>query len=303
MQQFEKIDQFLGYGGFEYAVLTINILIFIFSRQIVGSTFRSRDEKSFKSRLWTLRFINFVLFALYLVAIFFTSHVKQISETGLTLLVTYLVVHFVQVFLIRRYGRVKEIDGVEYRSETYQSEVFGLIVYLLALIIAFLVIINIWGMTSWLQATSVLGGLLVVLFSTKDVWAPDNINGLILLYNSDIEPGCVVKVDAHDLLAIVLQISLTQIMFRDLAHRHLIVMPNSRFRNSKIEVLTASPVSGLEQFVDFNINYGESSEHVETYLENVWKVAGEKEKGINAEKSPRIRLVETADHAVVWRLY
>lgn len=303
MEILDKIDSFLGFGPLEYFVLSINVLIFLFSRQIVGGTYQSRDEKAFKARLWTLRFINFLLFLLYFVAVIFTDQARQISETGLTLLLTYLSVHFLQVFLIRRYGRVKEIDGVEYRSETYQSEIFGLIIYLLAVTTAFLVIINIWGMTSWLQATSVLGGLLVILFSTKDVWAPDNINGLILLYNSDIEPGCVVKVDEHRLLAIVLQISLTQITFRDLAHRHLILLPNSRFRNSKIEVLSASPVSGLEQFVDFKIGYGEPGKHIEEFLEKVWQSASSSEKCINPDKSPRVRLVETGDHAVTWRLY
>jgi len=211
MEKLQQIDAMLGFGGFEYVVLLINVLIFVFSGRIVGSTYRSRDERSFNARLWVLRFINFVLVILYFFAVFFTEHARQISETGLTLLLAYLAVHFSQVFLINRYGRIKEIDGVEYRSETYQSEMFGLIIFLIASITAFLVIINIWGMTSWLQATSVLGGLLVILFSTKDVWAPDNINGLILLYNRDIEPGCVVKLDEHDLMAIVLKISLTQI--------------------------------------------------------------------------------------------
>ncbi|NOZ54022.1 MAG: mechanosensitive ion channel [Gammaproteobacteria bacterium] len=303
MDKLQKIDIMLGFGGFEYVVLLINVLLFLFSRRIVGSTYRSLDENSFTARLWVLRVISLVLIALYLSAAFFTEHARQISETGLVILLAYLSVHFSQVFLLNRYGRLKEIDGVEYRSETYQSEIFGLIIFLVAAITAFLVIINIWGMTSWLQATSVLGGLLVVLFSTKDVWVPDNINGLILLYNRDVEPGCVVKVDEHQLMAIVLKISLTQITLRDLAHRYLILMPNSRFRNSKIEVLSAAPASGLEQYVDFNIGYSVSGDQVEAMLLKVWETATENEKCLNAEKTPRIRLVNTGDHAVVWRLY
>jgi len=94
-----------------------------------------------------------------------------------------------------------------------------------------------------------------------------------------------------------------QITLRDLAHRYLILMPNSRFRNAKIEILSATPASGLEQYVDFNIGYGVSGERVEAMLHKVWEIANAKEKCLNAEKEPRIRLVNTGDHAVVWRLY
>lgn len=111
-----------------------------------------------------------------------------------------------------KFGRVKEIEGEKYRSETYQSELFGLLVVILAVIVSILVIINIWGMTDWLQVTS-LGGLLLLIYSTKDVWAPDNINGLMMLYNGDVEPGSVVKIDEYNLPGIVIRTSLTQTVF------------------------------------------------------------------------------------------
>lgn len=55
--------------------------------------------------------------------------------------------------------------------------------------------------------------------------------------------------------------------------------------------------------MEFNISYGEVGQQIKSYLEAVWRKACESERCINAEKSPRIRLVETADHTVVWRLY
>lgn len=291
----------LAFSGFDYIVFVINILILVFSRPIINGFHPSPEEKSV--RLWTLRLISLVLFILYFIAVFFTETARQVSETGLTLLLAFLAVHFFHGFLVKRFGRVKEIEGVESRSETYQSEMFGLLALLLVSLGALINIINIWEMTSWLQATSVLGVLAVIAFSTKDVWAPDNINGLIILYNGNIEPGCILKCEEHNLLAITVQTTLTQTVFRDLAFRHQIVIPNARLRNAKIEILSSGPGGNLEQYVEFKIGYQIESKTVEEFLTQVWEQACKQEKSIDKDKQPRIRLINNGDHSVTWRLY
>ena len=283
-------------------ILSINLLIFLCSRWIVKGFNTSSDENSSGTKLWALRAINLILFGLYFIAIFETQLTRQISLTGLTLLLAFILVHFYQMFLLYKFGRVKEIEGDKYKVETYQSEVFGLLGVFLAIIISILVTINIWDMTSWLQATSVLGALLLLTYSTKDVWAPDNINGLMLLYNGDVEPGSVVKIDELNLLGIAIQTTLTQTVFRDLRGRYRIILPNSKIRNAKIEVLTKGPVSGLREFVDFKIGYGYKSEQIEKFLMSAWESACEQELAINLDKPASVKLVEAGDHAVTWRL-
>lgn len=294
-------DWFNGISWLDGLVFSINFLIFVFSRWIVNG-FRKNGEDTTATKLWALRAINLILFALYFIALFEAEFTRQISLTGLTLLLAFIFVHFLQMFLLFKFGRSKEIEGEMYRVETYQSEIFGLLCVFLAIIITLLVVINIWDMTNWLQATSVLGGLLLLVYSTKDVWAPDNINGLILLYNGDVEPGSVVRVDELNLLAIAIQTSLTQTVFRDLIGRHIILLPNSKLRAAKIEVLSKCPGSGLRQFVDFKIAYGHNSEQIEQFLTTVWQQACELEPSINSEQSASVRLTEAGDHAVVWRL-
>ncbi len=53
--------------------------------------------------------INIVLLLLYLSEAIFTEWTKQLSQTGLTLLLTLLGVNFLQILILRRYGRVREI--------------------------------------------------------------------------------------------------------------------------------------------------------------------------------------------------
>jgi small-conductance mechanosensitive channel len=227
---------------------------------------------------------------------------KHISLTGLTFLLAFIISHLLHIFIIKKFGREKEIDGVNYHTETHQSEIFSLLVTLLVLITSIVIVINIFGMNDWLKATSVLGVLAILLFSTKDVWVPDNISGLILLYNSDIEPGAVVKIAEQDILAIVVQTSLTRTIFRDLKTRHQIVLPNTVARNSKLEVLSKGPASGLIQFVHFNIAYGVPADKIENLLKTIWKKSCEESNALNAEREPEISVVETGDHAVNWRL-
>lgn len=294
------IPHFEYFNHFDYIVLLINVLIFIFSKKITDG-FGKSDSNSKSAKLYALRGINIILITLYIVALFFEGMSKHISLTGMTFLLAFLISHFLHIFIIKKFGRDKEIDGITYHIETYQSEVFSLLITLVTLIAAIVIVINIWGMNDWLKATSVLGIMAILVFSTKDVWIPDNISGLILLYNSDIEPGNVVKIDEQNLLAIVVQTSLTRTIFRDLKKRHLIVLPNTTIRNSKLEVLSKGPASGLIQFIHFNIAYGVPAEKVEQLMQTIWTKACEESSAINAEREPEISVIDTGDHAVNWR--
>ncbi len=289
-------------SAIDLIAIAVNFFLFIFTRKIVTAFRPNKESSSINTKVWTLRFINIILFGVYFIEFFVGGWTAQLSKTGLTLLIAYLALSFLQIIIIRKYGRIKEIDEVEYRVETYQSEMLSLILVLITFVTVFIVIVNVWNVTDWFKTTSVLGGLLIILFSTKDYWAPDNINGLMLLYNGDIEPGSVIQIDEYNLLAVTIETTLTQTRFRDLRSRHIIVLPNSKVRNSKVEVLSKSSASGLMRYTDFNIGYGLPVVQIETFLTGVWQQACENEKALNAEKQAKVVIVENADHAVVWRL-
>lgn len=131
---------------------------------------------------------------------------------------------------------------------------------------------------------------------------PENINGLILLYNSDVEPGAVIKVDALGLLAVTLRTSLVQTTFRDLLGQHLIIIPNARLRAQKIEVLSNCGSTGLRDYVEFNIGYDCKADQTEPLLQEIWQAACAAENAINPDVEPRIQLINNGDHAITWRL-
>ena len=285
------------------AVFAFNLLVLLFSRRLILLFTKSRDEAAYDRRLRNLRALNVIAFLLYFVSVINPMAAARIGESIFVLISAYLSNFGLKSWTLHRFGRTKDLDGENVLVESYQSEMAGLLVLLVVVIAGFLFLINIWGLTDWLKATSVLGGLLILTYSTKDVWAPENIHGLILLYNADVDAGSVVRVPELNLLAVVKQITLTQTSLRDLRQRHLILIPNSRFRSAKIEVLSNATSKGLVDFIDFNLGYGLNSQDVEDFLTRVWEKAVALEPAIHPDGKPQVRLVANGDHAVTWRLF
>ena len=299
----------LPFNGLDYSVLGINLVIFLFASFIIKSSPNAQDDSSLRNRMLGLRAINLMLFSIYvftaMIEIVFDYkiyHLQQISLTGLTILIAYILLHYIHDWILLRFGKEKEIDGKKYRGDSYASEVIGLIGLLLVGSIAFLVIINIWELNSWLQATSVIGGILIILFASKDYFLGDMISGLIMHYNDSIEAGSVIRIKEFDIVGVVIQITLSQTTIRDLVQKHEISVPNSKLRNSTLETLSNCSNNGFRDFLDFKIGYEKPTELVQKFLEDVWKNSIAIESSINDQAKPKIIVIENGDHAVTWRL-
>ncbi|MEP1743151.1 MAG: mechanosensitive ion channel domain-containing protein [Kangiellaceae bacterium] len=305
-----QLYQQLPFQALDYIVISLNLLIFVFAGWVIRRSPNNKSNIAARNRMLGLRAINLALFTIYaftgLVEILFgykISHLQQISQTGLTILLSYIFLHYVQDWIILRFGKIKEIDGEKFRSDSYASEVIGLIGLLLVSSIAFLVIINIWELNSWLQATSVVGGILIILFASKDYFLDDMISGLIMHYNSSVEAGSVIRVKEFDIIGVVIQITLSQTTIRDLVQKHEIAIPNSKLRNATVETLSNCSKSGFKDYLDFKIGYEHSAKSVESFLELVWSESVAQEAGMNADIKPNILVVDNGDHAVTWRLF
>lgn len=295
---------------FGQVAIVLNVMFFILSgvifKYIVQPT---DDEEQNKRRVRWLRSLNFLLLMIYVVDALINGTTNsnkwllQASQTGLVLLISYLFIQFSHAWALQHYGKEKTIEGEEVSTRTYKSEMMHLIIIAITIIAAILLLVNIWNVTNWLQATGVLGGLLVLLFATKDAWAVDSVHGMILLYNKDLEPGVICRIPEYDILAILRRISLTQTTFRDLVQKHKIVIPNSKLRSTKIEILNRSGHTGWNDYIEYKIGYDIPSKQVEDFFEKVWEVASEKSASLNFEKKPKIFLIEAGDHAILWRLH
>jgi len=297
-------------SNFGQMAIALNILFFILSGVIFKYIVKpTDDEVQNKRRIRWLRFLNFILLMFYVIDALINGDsnssewLLQASQTGLVLLISYLFIQFSHAWALRHYGKEKTIDGEDVSSRTYKSEMMYIIIIAVTIIAAILLLVNIWNVTNWLQATGVLGGLLVILFATKDAWASDSVNGLIMLYNHDLEPGVLCRIPEHNILGIVRRISLTQTTFRDLVQKHKIIIPNSKLRTTKIEILNRSGHTGWNDYLEYKIGYSTAGYIVENFFEKVWEVACEKSNALNFDKKPKILLIEAGDHAILWRIH
>ncbi len=301
----------------DIAVIATNIFLFVFAGLILNLIQGRKLDSHRRPRLLTLRALSFFLLILYVLSLIpgitfgvkdcnndscATEIIKLLTESGVTLIVSYVLMFLAHLLIIKRFGRVKEVQGETIHYETYQSRLVTIVILAVVTSFLLLTLLSIWSLESWLRQTTVLGGLVVIIYFTKDLWLPDNINGLILLYKTDVIPGSLVRVKKLDLLGVTLRTSLIETAFRDLVHGQRIVIPNAMFRNQVIEILNREDKTSFKDYVEFNIGYGTEVKVIKSFLQSTWESACELESGINADYEPRFNVINTGDHAVTWRL-
>lgn len=305
------IQYFLGLSVFGKVAVVLNVSLFIIAGFLFSKVVPSGSEELNKRRSRKLRLMNVLLLSIYLFDWLwnyvlhdygYREFLKQVSQTGLVFLVAYLLIQFGHSWTIKKYGKERTIDGSQTKTRTYQSEMGFIIISLITIALSLLLIINIWQVTSWLQATGVIGGILVILFGTKEAWAHDAVSGLIMLHQGHIAPGVVCRIPAMDILAVVKRMSLTETTFHHLIQKHSIIVANSKLRSVPIEILNKSDANYWNDYVEFNIGYDTPSEQVETFIQAVWQRACTLEKQLDPEKIPRLVLVNPGDHANQWRM-
>ena len=296
------LEYFTTLESIHYITFIINLFIFIFGKQIINNLIVQTAESN-QSRLRLLRIINTILFLTYLLAVAFQMQfTSNFSHTGLLMLLTYLMSQFTHSLILKRYGRQREVEGNSIYVESHTSNSLQLLSLLLLIVISGLIFLNIWGLEDWLQTTSFLGAIAVLIFTTKDYWLKDFISGIMVISNGNIERGDVIRIPDSNILAIVLETRATLTSLRDLIRNHNITIPNSLLLNTKVEIMNTESRKGIDDFVDFNIGYETSSETARMYLKEVWKNASKISSTINSEREGYIKLVNNGDHAVTWRL-
>ncbi len=297
---------------FGKTAITLNIVL-LFLAPIIFNYLVPSDKTNINGkRIRHLRLINMVLLSVY----FFdwlinyqwgtrASHSDifiKISQTGLVCVLGYLFTQFSHTWTIKAFGKERTVEGETIKSRTYQSEMGYIVILLGSIIVSLLLLINIWEVTAWLQATGVIGGLLVILFGTKEAWAHDAVSGLVLLYNGDIAPGVVCRIKSLDVFAVVRRMTLTETTFYDVIQKHSIIVSNRLLRAHPIEVLNKVDSRAWNDYVNFKIGYDTPSEHVEAFITEVWQRACQLEKYLDPEKTPKLVLYNPGDHAIEWRM-
>ena len=289
----------------EWFTFAVNILVYIFSKKIASRYGAIQEEARMNSRLRILHGFNLVVFITFILSVAIHSDrfpAEQLSQTCLTLLCAYLVMHLAEALLLSRYGKGITVMGFTRRVETSTSRTLELLAYFIILVGSVVVLVNIWGLTESLQTTGVLGFLALLVFITKDYWMRDFLSGILLISSERLGRGDVIAIPAENLLGIVLEIRARQTHVRDLVHGHDIMLPNACLLTNRVDLYKRNPGGPFKDYVDFKIGYGASVETVRNFLQAVHKQASETGEGMDVKEDALIALKENEDHAARWRL-
>ena len=295
----ERLDKL---ESLDYFTLAVNFLLFLFSRPMAEKYSQIKDEERSKVRLKILHFLNFFLFLSYLVAVAANIHIsKQFSQSFLVVLATFLLIHFTEVYLQSKYGKRMEVEGETRNVDTHTSKTLEVFMAAIILLVAAVLLIDLWNLESWMERTSVLGFLALFCFATKDYWVGDFLGGIFIIGQGRITRGDVIRIPKEDVFGIVLQTKGLQTIIRDLVRRHDITLPNSILLQNRVDILRTDLKRGVRDYIDFKIGYGTGSDNIRGYLSEVWEKASES-AAIDREQSLHIALKDCGDHAATWRL-
>ncbi len=289
----------------EWFTFAVNILVYIFSKKIASRYGAIQDETRMKSRLRILHGFNLIVFITFILSVVIHSSrfpAEQISQTCLTLLCAYLVIHLAEALLLKRYGKAISVMNYSRRVETSTSRTLELLAHFVILVGAVVVLINVWGLTSSLQTTGVLGFLALLVFITKDYWMRDFLSGILLISSERLERGDVIAIPAEDVLGIVLEIRTRQTHVRDLVHGHDMMLPNAFLLTHRVDLYKQNPAGPFKDYVDFKIAYGTPVKTVRDFLQAVHQQAAAAGEEMDAKREAHIALKENGDHAARWRL-
>ncbi|MDG1324182.1 MAG: mechanosensitive ion channel family protein [Opitutales bacterium] len=288
-------------GPIDHFTLAVNLIILVFSKWFASKYGLIKDNSKSQARLRILHVTNLILFTTYLIAVIFEIHLgRAISQTFLVVLASYLLIHFAEAFILKKYGKSKTIENFARTTETHTSRTLELFVCFIIITISIVLLINIWGLEDWLQTTSVLGFLALFIFASKEYWAGDFLSGILIISQGRIERGDVIKIKDEELSAIVLQVGSFQTIVRDLVNKHDIILPNSKLRLARVDILK-SDLKGIREFEDFWFGYGIEMKKVEEMLEEAWEKTME-EGLVDKYGGCIIANKECGDHGVRWRL-
>ena len=312
-QMIEIINRFDTLG---YFVFGINLLLLIFAPSILRQLYQEPEKVSgFSRKVMIFRALNLLMIIVYGYLRFFKNNTSQLQSDSLIVKLlaviaivyfAYLSMHLAHAFLLRHYGKEREVNGKTRHTSTYQTRLLSIFSSIVIGIIALISIIRLLGFDSILEAGGVIGLFGVFLALTANIWAPDIFHGLIILNSDMFSEGDVIQFnDGEAIYGLVYKTKVFHTVILNIANNHRVMIRNSKLRDFTVHNLSKfASARGLRECLNFKIGYNVSETQVKHLFATVYEKAKE-DNSIPVEEQYALEygIKDTADHAVEWQFF
>ena len=298
--------------SFGYLLIGVNLLLMLFAKVILKQVYNQPEKVlNFSRKIMIFRALNMLIILAYGYFRFFQDKNNKtflINVIGVLAIVyfAYLAMHIAHGFLVRLYGKKREVNGEISFISSYQTRLLSIFSSIFISIIALIGIIRLLGFDSVLEAGGVIGLIGVFFALTSAIWAPDIFHGLIILNSDMLSEGDVIQFKDGDLFyGRVHKTKVFHTVILSIPTNHRVMIRNSKLRDFTVHNLSKfASARGLRESLSFKISYDTNTEAVKDLFSTVYEAAKvDPEIFIEEQYEFQYGIKETGDHAVEWLFY
>lgn len=309
------LQNFLGHlDSVGYILLTVNILLLVFAQKILKLVHpESFELSSFSGKVMTFRAINLLIIVVYGYHFFYRTKdsqalvIKIIAVLAIIYL-AYLSLHLIHAILLKQYGKIRTIEGIERQTPTHQTRLLSVFASVFIATVALIGIIHFLGFNSLLETGGVIGFIGVFLALTSSIWAPDIFHGIIILNSDMLSEGDVIELrdpSSDHIVGIVYRTKMFHTVILNQVNNHRIMIRNSKLRDLTIHNLSKfASARGLREKLSFKIGYDVKVSNVEKMFHDAYEKAKlDADIPLESQYEMELSVADTGDHAVKWLLF
>ena len=303
-------------GVLGYAIIGVNLVLLFFAKYILSWLIQDKkDTANYERKLMVFRSLNILMIIAYGYVYFYRPAANGYNDVSLgykliaslaILYISYLLSNITHYYIIKHYGKQREVDGKPRLVPTYQTRLLSLFGSIFIGIIAMVAIIHVLEFDSLLEAGGIIGIVGVMLALTQSSWAPDIFGGLILLNSDMLQEGDVILIKGSaPVYGLVYKTKVFHTVILNLTDNHRVMIRNAKLRDFIIHNLSKfSSAKGLRERLVFKIGYDVELKEVDNMFKAaIEKIISAESEHIEVKHGLEYVVNDTDDHAIEWFVY
>ncbi len=245
---------------FNQFIFAVNLVCFLFSRQIMGWFNNGKDIDIKVSIFRVLNILFFVFHAIDVVIVSigfeYNNYFMKLAYSMAVLYMAMFVFSFMNYLSRKKFGELKTIDDNPVYIDTYNSRLVELILLFIGILLCIYSIIQVWQLDSMLETTGIFGVIIAFLAITNQIWAPDLYFGLVILNSDVLEDGHVIQLEGETDGYIINRLTFIYTVLYNVSNNHRTLIRNSELMKKRIDNLSKrASIDGLRYSATYKIGY------------------------------------------------